>query len=146
MGQVLEKVGGDCLELPKCDLDEKILPDLPEVKSLDKCNNRDVKILQLVFKEFDVNGNDEIDDLELKMGLLKFGSIVTDKSIKKMVRQLDVGGAPTVKKSSGSSGSLGRSSDIVKRMKEKKKNSSRKDEQVSDEMSVLVCERSELNA
>ena len=106
------------------------MPELPEQRSLAKCNTREVKILELIFNEFDLNGNGEIDDIELKTGLIKFGSIITDKTVKKMVRQLDVGGAPSVR-SQGSKARGGH--DIIKRLKEKQRNSTRKDEQISFE-------------
>jgi len=130
MGQVLETLGGDCFEMPRCSLEEGLMPELPEQRSLAKCNTREVKILELIFNEFDLNGNGEIDDIELKTGLIKFGSIITDKTVKKMVRQLDVGGAPSVR----SQGSKARGGDdIIKRLKEKQRNSTRKDEQISFE-------------
>ena len=63
MGNVIDKIAGDCF-------DTKI----PE------CSHRDRAVLQEIFNLFDTDGNGEIDDTELKIGLLKFGSIVTDKT------------------------------------------------------------------
>ncbi|GMI28721.1 hypothetical protein TeGR_g3467 [Tetraparma gracilis] len=74
----------------KCDLATGLLPDLPCKKMLKSCDELEVRALRNIFDQFDVDNDGSITRVELRDSLIRFGKKPTDKSVDKMVRQLDL--------------------------------------------------------
>lgn len=68
----------------------RLLPDLPCKKMLKSCDELEVRALRNIFDQFDVDNDGSITRVELRDSLIRFGKKPTDKSVDKMVRQLDL--------------------------------------------------------